>query len=326
MDVLYYGEVGIGSPEQTMTVDFDTGSADLWCSSCKSSQFNSPRSSTYRDTGKPFSVEYGSGSVSGHLAQDVVRLGNTAVKSQYFGAVNEESEDFTDSPHSGVMAGMAFSSIASSGQKTYFENLIDQGSVKVPIFSFHLARHQEHGSQVRSSFGLPLCIGCYDSSKFTGAFTWLPLVSKTYWSVSMTGFSAKGASMNALSQTLIGAIDTGTTLIYVPPRIASQFYAQIPGSEPASQYGEGFFQYPCKADAELKLRIGFNNKGFDWNVKDFNLGRTGKGSHMCVGAILGVNDGFPDDLAIIGDVFLKSCELHHPLPSFGTRENVELTI
>jgi hypothetical protein len=49
----------------------------------------------------------GSGSVSGHLAQDVVRLGNTAVKSQYFGAVNEESEDFTDSPHSGVMGELA---------------------------------------------------------------------------------------------------------------------------------------------------------------------------------------------------------------------------
>jgi hypothetical protein len=29
---------------------------------------------------------------------------------------------------------------------------------------------------------------------------------------------------------------------------------------------------------------------------------------MCVGAILSVNDGFPEDLAIIGDVFLKSCE------------------
>ena len=30
---------------------------------------------------------------------------------------------------------------------------------------------------------------------------------------------------------------------------------------------------------------------------------------MCVGAILAVADGFPEDLAIIGDVFLKSCTL-----------------
>jgi hypothetical protein len=29
---------------------------------------------------------------------------------------------------------------------------------------------------------------------------------------------------------------------------------------------------------------------------------------MCVGAILAVADGFPEDLAIIGDVFMKSCE------------------
>lgn len=31
-------------------------------------------------------------------------------------------------------------------------------------------------------------------------------------------------------------------------------------------------------------------------------------SSMCVGAILAVADGFPEDLAIIGDVFMKSCE------------------
>lgn len=29
---------------------------------------------------------------------------------------------------------------------------------------------------------------------------------------------------------------------------------------------------------------------------------------MCVGGVLGIGQGFPDNLAIIGDAFLKSCE------------------
>ena|SRR6266851_3565193 len=35
------------------------------------------------------------------------------------------------------------------------------------------------------------------------------------------------------------AIDTGTSLIYVPPALASAFYGLIPGSKRASQYGSG---------------------------------------------------------------------------------------
>jgi len=29
---------------------------------------------------------------------------------------------------------------------------------------------------------------------------------------------------------------------------------------------------------------------------------------MCVGGVLAMGDGFPDNLAIIGDAFLKSCK------------------
>ncbi|WWC72253.1 uncharacterized protein I206_106215 [Kwoniella pini CBS 10737] len=299
MDVLYYGNINIGTPSQTLSVDFDTGSADLWfpvnCNNCQSKQFDSSKSSTYKTSSNDFSVQYGSGSVSGKLSQDNVQVGNTQVLNQYFGSVNSESSDFQGNPNSGVM-GMAFSSISSSGKSTYFENLINNNNVNSPLFGFHLIRRQSQGSQ--------LCIGCYDSSKFQGSINWIPIISQTYWSVSMTSFSTNGGKSNALSQSLIGAVDTGTTLIYVPTNIADSFYSQIPGSSRADQYGEGFYQYPCKSS--LTISLGLNNKNFNMNIIDFNLGRTGSGSNMCVGAVLAVADGFPDNLAIIGDAFLKN--------------------
>ncbi|WWC64845.1 uncharacterized protein I303_107459 [Kwoniella dejecticola CBS 10117] len=299
MDVLYYGNIIIGTPAQSLSVDFDTGSADLWfpvgCGNCQSGQFDSSRSSSYRSTSQSFAVQYGSGSVSGQLAQENVGVANTLVQGQYFGAVSDESSDFQGNPNSGVM-GMAFSSISSSGKSTYFENLINNKAVNAPLFGFHLTRRQAQGSQ--------LCIGCYDSSKFQGGISWVPVISQTYWSVSMTSFSTNGGRSNALSQSLIGAVDTGTTLIYVPTNIADSFYAQIPGATRADQYGQGFYQYPCRSS--LTISLGLGNKNFNMNTVDFNLGRTGSGSSMCVGAVLAVADGFPDNLAIVGDAFLKN--------------------
>ncbi|CAD6572670.1 MAG: hypothetical protein TREMPRED_000600 [Tremellales sp. Tagirdzhanova-0007] len=299
MDVLYYGSLSMGTPAQSLTVDFDTGSADLWlpvsCSNCASQQFNSTQSSSYSTNGDSFSVEYGSGSVSGVLAKENVNIANTVVPGQYFGAVNSESDDFQSNPNSGVI-GMAFSSISSSGKPTYFENLISNKAVAAPYFGVHLARRQASGSQ--------LCIGCYDSSKFTGSINWVPVVSQSYWSVSMTGMSANGNKQNALSSSLIGAIDTGTTLIYVPSSVADSFYAQIPGSSQADQFGQGFYQFPCRTS--YAVTISFNSKVFTIAAADFNLGRTSSGSSMCVGGVLAVGDGFPNNLAIVGDAFLKS--------------------
>lgn len=62
IDVLYYGPLQFGTPPQELTVDVDTGSADLWipseCESCPNKQFDKHASSTYSDTGKTFAIAY----------------------------------------------------------------------------------------------------------------------------------------------------------------------------------------------------------------------------------------------------------------------------
>jgi cathepsin D len=145
------------------------------CGNCQSQQFNSTDSATYRTTGESFGVEYGSGTVSGVLAQENVNIAGTSVIGQYFGAVNHESDDFFGNPNSGVLGmspprscettmeadhltGMAFGSISTSGKPTYFENLMNSKAVNNPLFGFHMTRRQVTGSQVSS---IILCVPSY---------------------------------------------------------------------------------------------------------------------------------------------------------------------
>ena len=131
---------------------------------------------------------------------------------------------------------MAFSTIASSGKPTFFENLLTANKVAAPIFSVHLARHQATGSE--------LCLGCYDSSKANGPVSWAPVTSRTYWAVSMPGILVNGNPVD-MPTDVTAAIDTGTTLIYFPQRVATAFYHQIPGARTAEQYGPGSLPSIC---------------------------------------------------------------------------------
>lgn len=169
MDVSYYGPLQFGTPGQELTVSIDTGSADLWipttCPSCSATQFTSATSSTFRDLKKKVSLVYvslvnsascsntndvlvqGAGRVSGNIAQDAVSLGSLKIDQQRFVAVKSESDDFMDYPSSGLI-GLAFQSISRMNAPNFFESLLSARKLAAGIFSIHLTRGQEAGSQV----------------------------------------------------------------------------------------------------------------------------------------------------------------------------------
>ncbi|CCM05069.1 uncharacterized protein FIBRA_07275 [Fibroporia radiculosa] len=244
LDILYYGALAFGSQKQTLTVDIDTGSADLWvpvnCRSCAGDSFHAAQSSSYQNLGQTFSVQYGAGKVSGTLAQDSVAVGALTAPQQVFGAVRAESSDFFDEPSDGLL-GLAFGSIAQSKRPTFFENLMVSKQVTAGAFAIHLARGQSTGSEV--------CFGCFDTTKAIGPITWHPVISRTYWTIRLDGISS--GCNHPLDVNLTAAIDTGTTLIYVPDDVAAQFYSLVslgarllfsetlmrPHTDPWIQYG-----------------------------------------------------------------------------------------
>ncbi|KIY44362.1 acid protease [Fistulina hepatica ATCC 64428] len=303
LDVLYYGSMKVGSPSQYFTVDIDTGSADTWiplstdCPQCQPNtrQFFDPSASkTFNDTGSDVTISYGTGTVSGDICTDTFLVGqDLSVPDQCFVAVTDESDDFESGPNDGLM-GLAFGTIAQTKKPTVFENMLDHRRVSAPLFSVHLERNKADGSEV--------CFGCYDISKTMGSITWIPVESKTYWCLTLDAITVN-TDMTVLTDT-IAAIDTGTTLIYVPNGLAAKFYAMISGARPAAEYGPEFFTYPCNSNIDIAFTFGTVH--FKLNLFDFNLGRTSANSPDCVGGILALGNDFPSNLAIIGDEFLKS--------------------
>ncbi|EPT04503.1 hypothetical protein FOMPIDRAFT_1087777, partial [Fomitopsis schrenkii] len=297
MDVLYYGSLAFGSNKQSLTVDIDTGSADLWvpvnCRSCGGDSFLAYNSTSYHTLGQRFSVSYGCGKVSGTLAQDTVSIGSLSSAQQAFGAVKSETEDFYDAPSDGLL-GLAFGSIAQSKQPTFFENLMNTRQLASGAFAVHLQRDQPQGGEV--------CFGCFDTTKAMTPITWNPVVSRVSppHSLNADKDADQGPRCRRTGPSISvtwpsTTIDTGTTLIYVPDSVASEFYQLVSSS---SFYPGGFYTYPC--DTALAVTLTFGGRAFGIDPTDFNLGRTSANSSDCVGGILALGQGFPDNLAIVG--------------------------
>ena len=79
---LYYVMIGIGTPPQYFSLQFDTGSNVLWIPTVNYSVggFNPNASSTYHNKSIPYNIEYvNDDGVFGFLGSDYVTLQNTTI-------------------------------------------------------------------------------------------------------------------------------------------------------------------------------------------------------------------------------------------------------
>ncbi|CAD7002399.1 lysosomal aspartic protease-like [Ceratitis capitata] len=223
LNMSYYGKITIGTPPQDFLVLFDSGSSNLWVPSatCPTSneacqlhnKYNSSASSTYVANGEAFSIEYGSGSLSGFLSQDTVRVAGLTISNQVFAeAMLEPGTSFVYSNFDGLM-GMAFQQISNDDVVPPFYNMWTQGLISKNLFSFYLARAGT------SDQGGEMILGGSDSSYYKGQLTYTPITEQGYWQFSLDGATIGGQTMCGNGCQAIA--DTGTSLIIAP------YYAYI---------------------------------------------------------------------------------------------------
>ncbi|XP_037630086.1 pepsin A-like [Sebastes umbrosus] len=233
-DLSYYGVISIGTPPQSFTVIFDTGSSNLWvpsvyCSSqaCENHQkYNPQQSSTFKWGDQTLSIQYGTGSMTGHLAIDNVEVGGITVSSQVFGISRTEAPFMAHMKADGIL-GLAFQTIASDNVVPVFDRMVSEGLVSQPLFSVYLSGNSEQGSE--------LVLGGIDSSHYTGQITWIPLSSATYWQISMDSVTINGQTV-ACTGGCQAIIDTGTSLIVGPTNDIQNLNSWVGAS--TNQYGE----------------------------------------------------------------------------------------
>ncbi|WYZ44650.1 hypothetical protein EsH8_VII_001086 [Colletotrichum jinshuiense] len=244
-DVEYLSPVQIGTPAQTLNLDFDTGSSDLWVfsTSTPSSQRNGqtvydPSKSTTasRLSGATWSITYGDGSSSsGIVYKDTVTVGGLTVTGQAVEAASTVSDSFTSESDLDGLLGLGFSNINTvepTQQNTFFDTA--KSSLTSPLFTADL----KHGKAGKYNFGY------IDTTAYTGSVTYTTVSSANgWWQFTSSGYQVGSASF--VSSSITGIADTGTTLLLLPSAVVTAYYKQITGAKYDSS--QGGYTFPCSA-------------------------------------------------------------------------------
>ncbi|KAK0752431.1 aspartic proteinase [Schizothecium vesticola] len=300
MDTAYITPVTIGTPPQTLWLDFDSGSSDLWVFSnyMPPAQLGgqtpyAPNKSTSATQlgGHSWSIRYGDGSNSGgNVFVDTVTVGGLTVANQSIGCAQQVSSSFTREMHMDGLAGLGFgtlNTIRPQKQPTFFDNI--KKTLDKPLFTSDL-KHRAEGTYD---------FGYIDPAKHSTPITYTPVnPSPGYWTFTTSGY---GVGSNFTATPLTGIADTGTTLLYLPDSVVRAYYSKVPGAVDARQtYGGVVF--PCDAAAP-DFVIGIGAARIAIPAKIMAYAPVTRGSKTCFGGLqssggLGVN--------IFGDAALKA--------------------
>ncbi|CAD6196128.1 unnamed protein product [Caenorhabditis auriculariae] len=308
-DDFYLGNITVGTPPQTVTIVLDTGSSNLWVidAACTSQacngypnsgytkhKFDTTKSSTFQTETKKFSIQYGSGSCSGHLGKDTITFGGLTVQTQEFGVANHLAEVFGYQPVDGIL-GLGWPSLAVDKVVPPMQNVLSQ--LDQPIFTVWLDRKLALSNG--GNAGL-ITYGALDNVNCAATVNYVPLSAETYWQFPIDGFSCGTFSETKKDQVIS---DTGTSWIGAPNSVVS---GVVKATGASYDWENELYTVPCSKQTSLPDLV-FTIGGQKYNVPsveyvlDLQLGN-GK----CALTFFGMSGGGFSPSWILGDTWIRT--------------------
>jgi hypothetical protein len=312
-DDFYLGIISLGTPKQNFTIVLDTGSSNLWvidikCTSqaCKGypnsgfvkHQFNPAKSSTFKNNGQFFSIQYGSGSCYGNLGSDTLNMGGLEITAQTFGLAESIADVFGYQPVDGIL-GLGWPKLAVDNVIPPIQNALPQLDKK--LFTVWLDR--KLALSQGGNAGL-ITYGGLDTKNCDANINYVKLSSLTYWQFPITGFSM-GSYSNTKKIEVIS--DTGTSWIGAPQAAVNGIVA---ATDAAYDSVNGIYSVSC-AKTGLPDMI-FTIGGIKYNIPQIEyVLDLGLGDGQCAITVFSMDGGGFGPGYILGDTFIRTfCQVY----------------
>lgn len=348
--------VSVGTPGQQQILAIDTGSSDVWvldvsadaCTDPSIQQqaedgcittFDPSKSSSYKVADQNgFYIQYGDGTAAeGDYITDNLAIGGATVKALEMGLaynatlfqgllgigydVNEAS-DSSDTSGTG-QAPFVYPSI--------IDTMLSQNLISAKAYSLYL-------DDLQASTG-SIIFGGIDTDKFHGNLLEMPIVPDTYengtkvyaeFTVALTSFSITGQTGNTTSLTqgeydAPVVLDSGTTLTYVPQRLAALIYEKLNAVDDTQNSGLVFvdcdiltsapkttFNFGFGGSSGVSIEVPVDEMIFDLSGLFSLQGYAPPDLPFSSVCALGIN-GQTEEPFILGDTFLRSAYVVYDL-------------
>jgi hypothetical protein len=191
-------------------------------------------------------IHFGTAALKGPRAIDDFHVGPFTIQHQAFNLIaKEEGYSFDKLPLEGIV-GLAFPTMAASGEVPFFDNVIRQGLLQHNEFAFYV---EDSGSGADSGGGGAVLWGGVDPELFHGSIVLFPVTQAHYWALDLHEFrvgdekfdigSSAASSHSTFAQRKLSPkssrprlpkliVDSGTTYVTADPALRQAIAQRLP--------------------------------------------------------------------------------------------------